>query len=168
LANAAVPAETGPEVARILNIPLGKDGFFAECQPKIRPTDTEVPGIFLAGACQGLKDIPYSVAQGSAAAAQAASVLSKDSWTVEPLVAKVNEELCSGCRICESACSYRAINVEKVDEKPLARVVEGLCRGCGICSSACPMDAITMPNYSDNQIVTQIQAVMEKTVKKRE
>ncbi|MGD0495359.1 MAG: CoB--CoM heterodisulfide reductase iron-sulfur subunit A family protein [Candidatus Bathyarchaeia archaeon] len=168
LANAAVPAETGPEVARILNIPLGKDGFFKECQPKIRPTDTEVPGIFLAGACQGLKDIPYSVAQGSAAAAQAASVLSKDSWTVEPLVAKVNEELCSGCRICESACSYRAINVEKVDEKPVAKVVEGLCRGCGICSSACPMDAITMPNYSDNQIVTQIQAVMEKRVKKRE
>ncbi|MGB8780971.1 MAG: CoB--CoM heterodisulfide reductase iron-sulfur subunit A family protein [Candidatus Bathyarchaeia archaeon] len=168
LANAAVPAETGPELARILNIPLGKDGFFMECQPKIRPTDTEVPGIFLAGACQGLKDIPYSVAQGSAAAAQAASVLSKESWTVEPLVAKVNEELCSGCRICESACSYRAINVEKGDEKPVAKVVEGLCRGCGICSSACPMDAITMPNYSDNQIVTQIQAVMEKKVKKRE
>jgi len=168
LANAAVPAETGPEVARILNIPLGKDGFFAECQPKIRPTDTEVPGIFLAGACQGLKDIPYSVAQGSAAAAQAASVLSKESWTVVPLVAKVNEELCSGCRICESACSYRAINVEQVGEKPVAKVVEGLCRGCGICSSACPMDAITMPNYSDNQIVTQIQAVMEKRVKRRE
>jgi heterodisulfide reductase subunit A len=168
LANAAVPAETGAEVARILNIPLGKDGFFMECQPKIRPTDTEVPGIFLAGACQGLKDIPYSVAQGSAAAAQAASVLSKDSWTVEPLVARVNEELCSGCRICESACGYGAINVEKVGEKPVAKVVEGLCRGCGICSSACPMDAIMMPNYSDNQIVTQIQAVMERRVKKRE
>ena len=168
LANAAVPAETGREVARVLNIPLGKDGFFMECQPKIRPTDTEVPGIFLAGACQGLKDIPYSVAQGSAAAAQAASVLSKDSWTVEPFVAKVNEELCSGCGICESACSYRAINVEKVGEKPVAKVVEGLCRGCGICSSACPMDAIMMPNYSDNQIVTQIQAVMERRMEKRE
>jgi heterodisulfide reductase subunit A len=168
LANAAVPGETGREMARILNIPLGKDGFFMECQPKIRPTDTEVPGIFLAGACQGLKDIPYSVAQGSAAAAQAASVLSKDSWTVEPFVAKVNEEFCSGCGICESACSYRAINVEKVGEKPVAKVVEGLCRGCGICSSACPMDAIMMPNYSDNQIVTQIQAVMERRVKKRE
>jgi heterodisulfide reductase subunit A len=168
LANAAVPAETAREVARILNIPLGKDGFFIECQPKIRPTDTEVPGIFLAGACQGLKDIPYSVAQGSAAAAQAASVLSKDSWAVEPLVARVNEELCSGCGICESACGYGAINVEKVGEKPVAKVVEGLCRGCGICSSACPMDAIMMPNYSDNQIVTQIQAVMERRVKKRE
>jgi heterodisulfide reductase subunit A len=165
LANAAIPAETASELARILGIPTSKDGFFVECQPKIRPTDTSVPGIFLAGACQGLKDIPYSVAQGSAAAAQAASVLSKDVWTVEPLVAKVNEDLCSGCRICESACGYHAINVEKVGEKSVAKVTEGLCRGCGICSSACPMDAITMPNYSDNQIVAQIQAVVEKKVK---
>jgi len=167
LANAAIPAETASELARILGIPTSKDGFFVECQPKIRPTDTSVPGIFLAGACQGLKDIPYSVAQGSAAAAQAASVLSKDVWTVEPLVAEVNEDLCSGCRICESACGYHAINVEKVGEKSVAKVTEGLCRGCGICSSACPMDAITMPNYSDNQIVAQIQAVVEKKVRSK-
>jgi heterodisulfide reductase subunit A len=166
LANAAIPSQGATDLAKILGIPLGKDGFFVECQPKIRPTDTEVPGIFLAGACQGLKDIPYSVAQGSAAAAQAAAVLSKGSWTVEPLVAKVNEDLCSGCRVCESACGYHAINVEKVGDKSVAKVTEGLCRGCGICSSACPMDAVTMPNYSDCQIVAQIQAVMKKGSRK--
>jgi len=165
LANAAIPQQTAPELAKILNIPLGKDGFFVECQPKIRPTDTDTPGIFLAGACQGLKDIPYSVAQGSAAAAEAAAVLRKDSWIVEPLVAQVNDDLCSGCRICESACGYHAINVEKVGDKELAKVAEGLCRGCGICSSACPMDAIKMPNYSDGQIVAQVKAVLEKSVK---
>jgi len=167
LANAAIPTGTAPELAKILDIPLGKDGFFVECQPKIRPTDTSVPGIFMAGACQGLKDIPYSVAQGSAAAAQVASVLSKESWTVEPLVAKVNEDLCSGCRICESACGFHAINFEKIGEKSVAKIAEGLCRGCGICGSACPMDAITMPNYSDGQMVAQIQAVAEKKVKSR-
>jgi heterodisulfide reductase subunit A len=161
-ANAAIPASKSPELAKILKISLGKDGFFTECQPKIRPTDTDVPGIFLAGACQGLKDIPYSVAQGSAAAAQVAAVLNKGAWVVEPFVAKVNEDLCSGCRICESACSYNAINVEKVGGKELARVTEGLCRGCGICSSACPIDAITMPHYSDKQIAAQIVAVMQK------
>jgi heterodisulfide reductase subunit A len=165
LANAAIQADTAAELAKITGVPVTKDGFFVECQPKIRPTDTEVPGIFLAGACQGLKDIPYSVAQGSAAAAQAASVLSKESWSVEPLVAKVDEELCSGCKICESACGYHAINVEKVGDKAVAKVTEGLCRGCGICSSACPMDAIKMPNYSDPQIVAQVQAVMQKGVK---
>jgi heterodisulfide reductase subunit A len=167
LANAAIPTETAPELAKILDIPLGKDGFFVECQPKIRPTDTSVPGIFMAGACQGLKDIPYSVAQGSAAAAQVASVLSKESWTVEPLVAKVNEDLCSGCRMCESACGFHAINFEKVGEKSVAKIAEGLCRGCGICGSACPMDAIAMPNYSDDQMVAQIRAVAEKKVKSK-
>jgi heterodisulfide reductase subunit A len=166
LANAAIPSPGTAELAKILNIPLDKDGFFIECQPKIRPTDTEVSGIFLAGACQGLKDIPYSVAQGSAAAAQAASVLGKNTWTVEPLVARVNEDLCSGCRVCESACGYHAIKVEKTGEKSVAKVTEGLCRGCGICSSACPMDAVTMPNYSDCQIVAQIQAVMKKGSRK--
>jgi heterodisulfide reductase subunit A len=165
LANAAVPSKSAPELAEILKLSLGKEGFFVECQPKIRPTDTDRPGIFLAGACQGLKDIPYSVAQGSAAAAQAAAVLSKDTWTVEPIVAKVNEELCSGCRICESACGYQAINVEKVGDKQLAKVTAGLCRGCGICSSACPMDAITMPNYTDKQIFAQVKAVLERSEK---
>jgi heterodisulfide reductase subunit A len=165
LANAAIRANTANDLAKILNVPLNKDGFFVECQPKIRPTDTDVPGIFLAGACQGLKDIPYSVAQGSAAAAQAADVLRKDLWLVEPLVAEVNEDLCSGCRVCESACSYNAIKVEKVGDKELAKVTEGLCRGCGICSSACPMDAISMPNYSDRQINAQIGAVMQKEAK---
>jgi heterodisulfide reductase subunit A len=165
LANAAIPHHTAQEFAKILKIPLNKDGFFVECQPKIRPTDTEVPGIFLAGACQGLKDIPYSVAHGSAAAAQAAAVLGKGTWVVEPLVAKVNEDLCSGCRICESACGYNAISFEKVGDRNVAEVAEGLCRGCGICSSACPMDAITMPHYSDKQIVAQVQAAMEKVEK---
>jgi heterodisulfide reductase subunit A len=162
LANAAIPRKDADELAKILKIPLSKDGFFAECQPKIRPTDTDVPGIFLAGACQGLKDIPYSVAQGSGAAAQAASILSKETWAVEPIVARVNEDLCSGCRICESVCGYNAINVEKQGDKALAKVAEGLCRGCGLCSSACPMDAITMPNYTDTQVVAQIKAVLEK------
>jgi heterodisulfide reductase subunit A len=165
LANAAIPHHTARELAKILKVPLNKDGFFVECQPKIRPTDAEVPGIFLAGACQGLKDIPYSVAHGSAAAAQAAVVLGKGTWVVEPLVAKVNEDLCSGCRICESACDYNAIHVEKVGNRGVAKVAAGLCRGCGICSSACPMDAVTMPNYSDKQIVAQVQAAMEKAEK---
>lgn len=167
LANAAIPHATATELSKILGIPLGKDGFYVECQPKIRPTDSSVPGIFLSGACQGLKDIPYSVAQGSAAAAQVASILGRDSWTVEPLIAQVDEELCSGCKVCESACSYGAINVQKKGDKSVAKVAKGLCRGCGICSSACPMDAITMPNYSDRQIVAQIEAVLESKVKTR-
>ncbi|MEM2119079.1 MAG: CoB--CoM heterodisulfide reductase iron-sulfur subunit A family protein [Candidatus Bathyarchaeia archaeon] len=161
LANAAIPRASTAELAKMLNIPLSKDGFFMECQPKIRPTDTDMPGIFLAGACQGLKDIPYSVAQGSAAAAQAAAVLGKQSWLVEPIVANVNEDSCSGCKICESVCAYHAINIEKIGDRQIAKVTEGLCRGCGLCASACPTDSIRMPHYTDTQITAQIKAVLE-------
>jgi heterodisulfide reductase subunit A len=108
-----------------------------------------------------LKDIPYSVAQGSGAAAQAAVILSQKALAVEPTVARVNEDACSGCKVCESACGYRAINVENMNGKDLAKVTEGLCRGCGNCASACPVDAITMPNYTDKQIVAQVKAVLQ-------
>jgi len=161
LANASIPTVTTKELAKMINIPLGKDGFFAECQPKIRPTDTDVPGVFLAGACQGLKDIPYSVAQGSGAAAQVAAVLNQKAWAVEPIVAQVNEDDCSGCKVCESICGYHAINVKNINGKDVAKVTEGLCRGCGSCASACPAGAITMPNYTDEQIMAQIKAVMQ-------
>jgi len=163
LANAAVPLHNAAELAEILKIPIKTNGFFVECQPKIRPTDTDTPGIFLAGACQGLKDIPYSVSQGSAAAAQAASVLSKPTWIIEPLVARVNEELCSGCGICESVCGYKAVRIEKTDGKKLAKVTEGLCRGCGICGATCPTGAITMPLYTNEQVTAQVRAVLEET-----
>jgi len=165
LANASIPAASSKKLAKMLHIPLGKDGYFVECQPKIRPMDTDVPGVFLAGSCQGLKDIPYSVTQASGAAAQAAALLSQKTWAVEPIVARVNEDNCSGCKICESVCGYRAINVENINGKGLAKVTEGLCRGCGVCASACPSDAITMPNYTDEQIMAQIKAIMQESGK---
>ncbi|MDH5447628.1 MAG: CoB--CoM heterodisulfide reductase iron-sulfur subunit A family protein [Candidatus Bathyarchaeota archaeon] len=162
LANAAVSVHDAAELAEILNIPIGANGFFVECQPKIRPTETDTPGIFLAGACQGLKDIPYSVSQGSGAAAQAAAVLSKPTWIIEPVVARVNEDLCSGCGVCESVCGYDAVRIEKTDGKELAKVTEGLCRGCGICGATCPAGAITMPLYTEAQVIAQVRAVLEK------
>ena len=162
LANAAVAAQNATELAEILNIPIDANGFFVECQPKIRPTETDTPGIFLAGACQGLKDIPYSVSQGSGAAALAATVLSKLTWIIAPLVAKVNEDICSGCGVCESVCGYDAVKIEKINGKESAKVTEGLCRGCGICSAACPAGAITMPLYTKEQVIAQLRAVLEK------
>jgi heterodisulfide reductase subunit A len=162
LANAAVPIQKATELAEITKIPIGTDGFFVECQPKIRPNETDTPGIFLAGACQGLKDIPYCVAHGSGAAARAATILNKSKWLVEPLVANVNEDLCSGCGVCESVCGYDALRIEQNDTKKVANVTEGLCRGCGMCAAACPVGAITMPHYTSEQVVAQAKAVLEK------
>jgi heterodisulfide reductase subunit A len=104
LSTAAVPSQGTEDVSRILSITRGADGFFMESHPKLKPLDTSVDGIFLAGACQGPKDIPYSVAQGSGAAARAATILSQPTWKIEPIIASVNPSKCRNVTgTCESA-----------------------------------------------------------------
>jgi heterodisulfide reductase subunit A len=162
LATAAIPNKGSDEVARIMNITQGTAGFFMESHPKHNPMETSVEGIFIAGACQGLKDIPYSVAQGSGAAARAATILSKPMWEIEPIVAIVNGDYCSGCGVCEDVCEYEAIKVEEEKEKLLANVIEGMCKGCGVCGSTCPSGAITMPQFTTNQILAQVRAALKE------
>ena len=156
LASTAVPRPDAIELARKLNIPLGPNGFFMEAHPKLRPVDTAMDGIFLAGACQGLKDIPYSVSQGSAAAARAATILFKDEVESEAITAVVDPEKCIGCGLCAELCPYGA----PVIEGRKARIVEVLCKGCGTCAASCPRNAITMRHFTDEQIMAQIDALL--------
>ncbi|MEM2320429.1 MAG: CoB-CoM heterodisulfide reductase HdrA2 [Candidatus Bathyarchaeia archaeon] len=163
LATAAVPSKGSDELARLLNIPRGTDGFFLESHPKLKPLDTPVDGIFLAGACQGPKDIPYSVAQGCGAAARAATILSKSHVTIEPIVAVVDPDKCRNtqvkCGICAMKCPYGAIKAEP--GKP-AVVTPAMCHGCGTCVAECPTDAITQRHFTDAQILAQIDAALEE------
>ena len=163
LATAATACRDAGEVSRVLNITRGMDGFFMESHPKLKPIDTAVDGIFVAGACQGPKDIPYSVAQGSGAAARAATVLSKSTVKIEPIVSVVDPEKCRNtkvkCGICATKCPYSAIQVEP--NKP-AEVVAAKCHGCGICVAECPVDAITQMHFTDAQILAQINAALEE------
>jgi heterodisulfide reductase subunit A len=126
-----------------------------------------VAGVFLAGACQGPKDIPDTVAQASGAAAKAIDLLSSGEIELEPLKAVVDKDLCSGCRICESICPFVAIEMktEKVkgEERLRADVIEAVCQGCGACSSACPTGAIKIQQYNNKQVVTQVQAALNET-----
>jgi len=156
LASTAVPRPDAIELARKLNIPLGPNGFFMEAHPKLRPVDTAMDGIFLAGACQGLKDIPYSVSQGSAAAARAATILFKDEVESEAITAVVDPEKCIGCGLCAELCPYGA----PVIEGRKAKIVEVLCKGCGTCAASCPRGAITMRHFTDEQIMAQIDALL--------
>ena len=156
LASTAVPRPDAIELARKLNIPLGPNGFFMEAHPKLRPVDTAMDGIFLAGACQGLKDIPYSVSQGSAAAARAATILFKDEVESEAITAVVDPEKCIGCGLCAELCPYGA----PVIEGRKAKIVEVLCKGCGTCAASCPRNAITMRHFTDEQIMAQIDALL--------
>jgi heterodisulfide reductase subunit A len=162
LATAATACKDVGEVSRVLNITRGADGFFMESHPKLKPIDTAVDGIFLAGSCQGPKDIPYSVAQGSGAAARAATILSKSTVKIEPIVSVVDPEKCRNkkvkCGICATKCPYGAIRVQLNEP---AEVLAAMCHGCGTCVAECPVDAITQMHFTDAQIFAQIDAALE-------
>ena len=132
LVPALVPRVDADEFARILRISQSGDGFFLEAHPKLRPMDTFTGGIFIAGCCQGPKDIQDTVSMASGAAARAANILSKKELEAEPQVACVDEDACSGCSVCISVCAYNAIELlEEDDGTSHAKVNEALCMGCG-------------------------------------
>ena len=161
LATAAVACKDAGDVSKVLNITRGTHGFFMESHPKLKPIDTPVDGVFLAGACQGPKDIPYSVSQGSGAAARAATILSKPTVKIEPIVSVVDPEKCRNvkakCGICASKCPYGAIRVQP---SKAAEVIAVMCHGCGTCVAECPSDAITQMHFTDAQIFAQIEAAL--------
>ena len=162
LATAAIPSQGSEEVARVFNISRGGDGFFMESHPKLKPIDTPADGVFVAGGCQGPKDVPYSVSQGMGAAARAATILSKPKWSIQPIVAVVNPAKCRNtkvkCGICAKACPYGAI---RALEGQVAEAISAMCHGCGTCVAECPADAITQKHFTDAQIMSQIRAALE-------
>jgi heterodisulfide reductase subunit A len=146
------------ELARVLGIQLSADGFFLEAHPKLRPVETNTDGIFIAGAAQGPKDIPDSVAQAKGAAASVLSMVTAGRVKVQPYTAVVNEELCAGCGICEASCPYGAVKV--VDN--VAQVTEAQCKGCGTCAAACPNEAIVPQHFTMDQIIAQLDALFQE------
>jgi heterodisulfide reductase subunit A len=146
------------EVARLFSISRSQDGFFLEKHPKLDPVATTTDGIFIAGCCQGPKDIPDTVAQAPAAAARVLAMIGKGSVEIESATAVVNEELCSGCKTCVSLCPYTAITFD--EEKAVSVVNEALCKGCGTCAAACPSGAIKSRHFTTEQIMAQLEGVM--------
>ncbi len=146
------------EVARQLSISRSKDGFFLEKHPKLDPIATTTDGVFIAGCCQGPKDIPDTVAQASAAAARVLSIISKGSVEIEAATAVVQEELCSGCKTCIGMCSYNAISFD--ENKKVSVINEALCKGCGTCAAACPSAAIITRHFTTEQIMAQIEGAL--------
>jgi heterodisulfide reductase subunit A len=120
--------------------------------------DTTTDGVFLAGACQSPKDIPDTVAQASAAAARAIGLLSKGEIDIDPAVAEVDRDKCSGCGECILVCPYHAI--ERVEGK--AQVNVALCKGCGTCVGACLAKAITGYHFTDEELIAQIEGIFER------
>jgi heterodisulfide reductase subunit A len=164
LANGLVPSEDIKKINEIFHASRSADGFLLEAHPKLRPLECSTAGIFLAGTCQGPKDIPDTVAQASGAAAKAVDLLSSGEIELEPLKAVIDKDLCSGCRVCESLCPFLAIEMKNEEEddaeKLRAEVIEVVCQGCGLCSAACPTGAIKIQQYGSKQVLAQVDAAL--------
>ncbi len=145
-------------VARLFNINRSADGFFMEKHPKLAPVSTTTDGLFVTGCCQGPKDIPDTVAQAAAAAAEALAMISKGTVEVEAATAVVDERICSGCQICQLICPYNAISFD--EEKKVCQVNEALCKGCGACVSGCFSDAISLKHFNNEQILAQMEGML--------
>jgi heterodisulfide reductase subunit A len=158
LCNAIEPRRDSDAVRRLFSISKSPDGFFLERHPKLDPTSTSTEGVFIAGCAQGPKDIPDTVAQASSAAARILSVLAKGEVEIEPVRAMVQEEYCSGCKICNGLCPYNAI--EFLEEKKVSHVQEALCKGCGTCVAACPSSAMTGHGFTDAQILAELDGLL--------
>jgi len=145
-------------MAQVLGISQSADGFFMEAHPKLRPVATNVDGIFLAGCCQGPKDIPDTVAQASAAAAEVMSLVTRGEIEVEATISSIDPEICAGCKLCIEVCPYSAIDF--IDLKGISSVNEALCKGCGACTAVCPSKAARQRHFTQDQVLAEVEGLL--------
>ncbi len=155
-------ANTG--LTDLLKLPVGGDGFYNEIHPKLRPVETVVSGVMIAGACQGPKTASESVASGLAAVTQSAGILMKGFAELDPLVATVHTEACTGCTACVATCPYDAISMIMCDGRDVATISAAVCKGCGGCAPVCPEDAIDLLGYTDAQMRASIEGLTKEPV----
>ena len=161
LSQGLVPSEDMKKIQEMLALQKTSDGFYLEAHPKLQPVDSASKGIFFAGTAESPKDIKDAVTQASAAAARAVRLMSPGKITVEAITSRVIEEKCTSCGTCAKVCPFNAITVDKKNKRP-AVVIEAACAGCGTCAAECPFDAISMNHFSDKQLLSQVDAVLEE------
>ncbi|WP_407343303.1 CoB--CoM heterodisulfide reductase iron-sulfur subunit A family protein [Pengzhenrongella phosphoraccumulans] len=163
LVTGMVPRENA-DLTSVLKLPVGGDGFFNEIHPKLRPVETVVAGVMIAGACQGPKTASEAVASGLAAVTQSAGILLKGFAELDPLVATVDNAACTGCNVCQPSCPYDAISTIQCDGRDVAHISASVCKGCGGCVPVCPAGAIDLLGYTDAQMLAAIDSLGREPV----
>jgi heterodisulfide reductase subunit A len=158
LLTALEPRHDSEEIRKLLRLGRSRDGFLLERHPKLDPVATMSEGIFIAGCCQGPKDIPDTVAQASAAAARVLAVIARGSVETGAVTASIDENRCSGCKVCNALCPYGAISFD--ESAKVSQVNQLLCKGCNVCAAACPSGAITTQDFSERQVMAEIEGVL--------
>jgi heterodisulfide reductase subunit A len=146
-------------VGRIFGVNQGADGFFLEEHPKLGPLDTAMDGVFLAGACQGPKDIPDSVCQASGAAVKALALATRGKVEIAPVISWIDPDLCAGCRTCMELCPYSAIEYDA--RRAVSVVNEALCKGCGSCAGCCPSGAAQVKHFNQKQLAAELEGIID-------
>jgi len=149
------------DVATLFTIGQRGDGFFLETHPKLAPVNTPTDGVFIAGCCEAPRDVPDTVAQASAAAAKALSLISRGKVTTEAAVSYVDESICHGCGRCEEICTFHAPSIIGKDGRLVSNVNEALCKGCGACAVICPTGAISIRHFNMQEIDSLVDGLLE-------
>jgi heterodisulfide reductase subunit A len=156
-----LPRKDSGVVRQLLTLSRTSDGFLMESHPKLKPVDAPTRGVFLAGCAESPKDVKDSVTQASAAAARANIILAAGQISIEAITAHVDPDLCKYCGLCVKVCPYKAITPTDRKTKLAPKVIEAACAGCGTCGAECPFGAIEMRHFTDAQIYSQIDAILE-------
>ena len=171
LATAIEPEPSVRKIATLLTASIDTNNFLTESHAKLRPVESPTAGVYLAGVCQGPKDIPETVSQASACAAKVIGLLVKDKLKTNPCVATPNEMMCNGCSQCANVCAYGAITYVdkefrlgggKSEIRRVASVNPAVCQGCGACTVTCPSGAMDLKGFSSKQIMSEVETICKK------
>jgi heterodisulfide reductase subunit A len=150
----------GRPLKEVLKLPTGNDGFFLEAHAKLRPLETVLDGVYLAGACQGPKDLAESLAQASGAAAKVMGLFAHEALTLDSVICTIDQEKCVGCGACVRECCFQAVELVGEGEEQKAHIIEAACKGCGVCAGACPSRAVIARGFTDAMLEAQIDEAL--------
>jgi len=164
LVTGMVAREDATTISELFKIPIGRDKFFNEIHPKLKPVETVIKGVYIGGTCQGPKNVSESVQSSLAGASKITALLKSGTVMVDPITARINTDACTWCGKCTDVCDYTAIKEVLFGEKHVAGVNKAVCTGCGICAPVCPVNAIEIAQYTDNEIESMIDGFMQDVV----